>query len=111
MILCRVESAAVATVKDPHLKNYKLLLCRPVELDGETPKGPSILAIDRVRAGEGDLVLVMNEGSSARLVFGDPKIPATAFITAIVDNIELADEATLSGVSVVEQTQAAGAEE
>lgn len=111
MILCRVESAVVATVKNEHLKNYKILSVRPVQLDGQSTKGASFLAIDRVQAGEGDLVLVINEGSSVRLVFGDPKIPLTAFIAAIVDDIDVADEAALEGVAVAEQNMASVAQE
>jgi microcompartment protein CcmK/EutM len=111
MILCRVESAAVATVKNEHLKNHKILACRPVKLDGQSTCGPAFLAVDRVRAGEGDLVLVINEGSSVRLVFGNPKIPLTAFIAAIVDDLDVADEGSLIGASVVEQSSAQGSEE
>jgi ethanolamine utilization protein EutN len=108
MILCRVECAAVATVKNEHLKNCKILSCRPVELDGQTSAGPAFLAVDRVQAGEGDLVLVINEGSSTRLVFGDPKIPLTAFIAAVVDDLEVIDEDSLVGASVAEQALAQG---
>ena len=66
MILCRVQGQAVASVKDPHLNNNKLLVRRPVELDGESPAGREFLALDRVKAGPGDLVLCVYEGSSAR---------------------------------------------
>lgn len=106
MILCRVQGQAVASVKDPHLNNNKLLVCRPVELDGESPAGREFLALDRVKAGPGDLVLCVYEGSSARGVFENRKIPVAAFTVAIVDDLELLDEDSLAGTSVVEQTVA-----
>ena len=102
MILCRVDKPVVATVKDLHLRNQKILVCRPVAPDGHTVVGTSFLAVDRVRAGEGDLVLVVNEGSSARLVFENPKIPLTAFIAAVVDGLEIRD--SLAGQSCVERS-------
>jgi len=107
MMICRVVGSAVSTVKNEHLCNNKLLICEPVGLDGKTKIGPGFLALDRVQAGPGDLVLIIDEGSSARLVFQNDKIPLTAFTAAIIDDIALEDEAALVGCSVLEQTAAA----
>jgi microcompartment protein CcmK/EutM len=107
MQLCRVIKSAVATVKNSRLGDCKILVCQPVDLDGTSPLGPSFLAWDRVvKAGAGELVLVVNEGSSARLVFGDRKIPLTAFVAAVVDALDLSEEKSLTGSSVVERSRA-----
>lgn len=89
MILCRVVGDVVAPVKNPRLEGAKLLLCQPVDL-ALAPKGNvSLIAIDRVQAGEGDLVLVNKEGGGARILYADEKTPAQAVIVAIVDDFHI----------------------
>lgn len=111
MMLCRVDKSVVATVKNVQLNNHKILVCRPVGTDGTTVVGSSFLAVDRVHAGPGDLVLVINEGSSARLVFENKKIPLTAFIAAIVDELDIHEVDELEGQSCVELSRAAAEEQ
>lgn len=108
MILCRVTGDVVSTVKVDKLSGHRLLLCQPVEPDAKTPRGASFLAIDSLRtAGTSDLVLVIREGSGARLIFGDEKIPVEAVIVGIVDELEVVkDERTLLGTSQLEQVRA-----
>ena len=91
MTICRVVGDVVSTVKNPHLRGHKLLLVQPVELDEKTPLGASFIAIDRVNAGEHDLVLVNKEGSSARLLLEDEEIPVQAVIVAVIDSIDLVE--------------------
>jgi ethanolamine utilization protein EutN len=108
VILCRVTGDVVSTVKVEKLNGHRLLLCQPVEPDGKTARGASFLAIDSLRtAGTSDLVLVIREGSGARLIFGDEKIPVEAVIVGIVDELEVvANEASLMGTSQLEQVRA-----
>lgn len=108
MILCRVTGSVVSTVKSPKLAGHRLLICQPVDLDARTPKSPSFLAIDSLSsAGVSDLVLCIREGSGARLIFQDEKIPVEAVIVGIVDDLEVApDEAALLGQSALEQARA-----
>lgn len=110
MILCRVTGDVVSTVKNEKLRGHRLLICQPVELDARTPKSPSFLAIDSLQsAGTSDLVLCIREGSGARLIFGDEKIPVEAVIVGIVDDYEVVpDEAKLIGQSELERARAAG---
>ena len=89
MILCRVVGDVVSTIKNAHLQTYKLLLVRPVELDTHTPAGSELIAVDRVQAGGGDLVLVNKEGGSARLILEDEQTPVQAVIVAVVDDLDL----------------------
>lgn len=108
MILCRVTGSVTSTQKNEHLSRNKLLICQPVGLDTITPDAPSFLALDVAQAGPEDLVLVNKEGSGARLIFEDEKIPLQAVVVAVVDGLELAVEKDLAGTSVAERTQTQG---
>jgi microcompartment protein CcmK/EutM len=104
VILCRVTGSVTSTQKNEHLSKNKLLICQPVGLDGITPDGPSFLSLDVAQAGPHDLVLVNKEGSGARLIFENEKIPLQTVVVAVVDGIELANEKSLEGKSVAELT-------
>jgi ethanolamine utilization protein EutN len=64
MRLCRVTGTIVATQKSETLREQKILIVQPVNLDG-SPTGRDILALDTVDAGTGDTVLVVQEGQAA----------------------------------------------
>ena len=49
-------------------------------------QGLPFVAMDMVGAGEGELVLVV-EGSSARIAAGDPNRPVDAVIVGILDSL------------------------
>jgi microcompartment protein CcmK/EutM len=89
MLLCRVVGDVVSTIKNQHLKGEKLLLVQPVDLDTNTPTGNELIAVDKVQAGDGDLVLVNKEGGSARLILDNPLTPVQAVIVAVVDGMDL----------------------
>lgn len=90
MLICRIVGDVVSTQKNHHLEGYKLLMVQPVELDTKTPIGASMIAIDKVDAGDGDLVLVNKEGGSARLLLNNEEIPVQAVIVGVIDGIDLA---------------------
>ncbi len=92
MLICRIVGDVVSTHKNAHLQGHKLLLVQPVELDQKTPKGNSMIAIDRVNAGKDDLVLVNKEGSSARLILGDDENPVQAVIVGVIDGIDVPNQ-------------------
>jgi len=89
MLICRVVGDVVSTIKNQHLKGHKLLLVQPVDLDGTTPKGEVIIALDKADAGAQDLVLVNREGGAARMILGNPKIPVQAVIVGVIDNLDV----------------------
>lgn len=90
MKVCRVLGPVVSTVKHPTYLGEKLLSVQPVLEDGQTPVGASYLAVDRAQAGEGDLVLVLTEGTGARQIFGGvEKLPIRSIIVGIVDALEV----------------------
>jgi microcompartment protein CcmK/EutM len=89
MLICRVVGDVVSTHKNVHLRGHKLLIVQPVDLDGATPLGTSIIAVDKVDAGDGDLVLVNKEGGSARMLLGDDEIPVQAVIVGVIDGMDV----------------------
>ena len=47
------------------------------------------IAVDRAQAGIGDKVLVLQEGSSSRLIFNVDKEPVHCIIVGIVDDVNI----------------------
>ncbi|MGD0728203.1 MAG: EutN/CcmL family microcompartment protein [Spirochaetia bacterium] len=91
MTLARVVANVVSTEKHPHDKGQKIMVVQPVDPEGK-PKGKSLLAVDGVQAGIGDLVLVVDEGGSARTVIGDESlVTIRTAICGIVDRIDIED--------------------
>ena len=88
MILGRVKGCVVSTVKHPSYEGRKVLLVEPVSPDGSPRKG-TLVAVDTVGAGEGDIVLVASEGRSATEILGfTSRMPLRSVIIGIVDHIE-----------------------
>ncbi len=94
MIVAKVVGTVVATIKHPVLVGQKLLVVQPLDPTGK-PKGRTLVAVDTVRAGRGDTVLVLDEGNSSRMILGDPEAPVRTVIAGIVD--EVASEAGTEG--------------
>jgi microcompartment protein CcmK/EutM len=90
MTLGKVVASVVATEKHPDYKGHKLLAVQPLDPLGKA-MGKTIVAVDAVQAGIGDLVLVVDEGGSAREVIGesDAATVRTA-ICGIVDRVDIA---------------------
>jgi len=89
MTLARVTANVVSTEKHVHYEGRKILVVQPVGPDGK-PKGKSLVAVDGVQAGVGDLVLVVDEGGSARTVIGDETaMTIRTAICGIVDRIDI----------------------
>jgi len=94
VFLGRVKGHVVATAKDPSIKGQKLLIVEPLKVaygddvnagDRFEPTGRAIVSMDSIGAGEGQLVLIA-QGSSARLAKGLNKIPVDAVVVGIVDD-------------------------
>jgi len=82
-----VAGTVVSTINFPFFDGKKLLLCDLLEADG-TKKGYTI-AVDRVGAGVGETVVIMDEGNSARQMFGLTTGPVRAVVVGIVDAMDL----------------------
>src|SRR5262245_45842704 len=87
MILAQVLGTVVSTRKDAGLMGLKLLLVREVDAKFQ-PAGNWVVAADAVGAGEGELVLVA-QGSSARMTEVSREKPVDAVICGIVDAVEM----------------------
>jgi ethanolamine utilization protein EutN len=110
MFLARVKGHVVTTAKDPAFKGCKLLIVEPLKVNYDNDQlaanggdvragggaksaagrfevtGRAIVAIDTLGAGENQLVLVA-QGSSARMAEGCNKIPTDAVIIGLVDEL------------------------
>ena len=91
MQLGRVIGTVVSTIKAPGLNSFKLLMVSSFG-QGEAPQSgePSLVAIDLVGAGEGEIVLVAT-GSAARGSPGSENAPTDAAIVAVVDTVQLGE--------------------
>src|SRR5262245_44853479 len=93
MFLARVEGSIVATKKEPSMNGRKLLLLRPQLVDEKDPAqfrpgANTIVAVDSVGAGIGEMVLFC-QGSSARLAGGLKEAPVDAVVIGIVDVVDV----------------------
>jgi ethanolamine utilization protein EutN len=88
MLICEVVGTVVSTYKHYKLEGRKILLVQPLGLEGES-QGRAILAVDSVDAGEGDRVLVVQEGKSASMAAGRPESPLDAAVVGVIDTVTL----------------------
>ena len=89
----RIAGTVVSTINHPFYDGQRLLLCHVLDTGGE-PAGYTI-AVDRVDAGVGDTVLILDEGNSARQFFGLETGPVRAVIAGIVDDVDFGTEPTV----------------
>ena len=88
MILARVLGNVVATQKNSRYCDARIMLVQPINPDGSS-RGASILALDSVDAGAGDLVIVVQEGWSASTAStGEAGAAIDSAIVGVVDFIE-----------------------
>lgn len=92
MQLAKVIGTLVSTHKNEMLKGKKLLFVQPLD-DRLVPFGNEMLAVDGIGAGVGDVVIILNEGGSARLITKakSPYAPIEVCIAGIVDSIQTDD--------------------
>lgn len=93
MFLAKVIGKVVSTKKDPVMTGQRLLLLRPQLADPANPGklrdgSNTVVAVDRLGAGEGEMVLFC-QGSSARQAEGLKVLPIDAAIVGIVDEVEV----------------------
>ena len=82
-----VSGNVVSTINFPFFDSKKLMICDLITADGSI-SGYTI-AVDRVGAGVGEVVLIMDEGNSARQMFGLDTGPIRAVIVGIVDQVDI----------------------
>ncbi len=87
MQMGKVIGTVVASRKEDILEGMKFLVVKHCDFDG-VPSGPTVVAVDAVGAGVGEVVLYAS-GSSARLTQMTDNRPVDATIMAIVDEVEV----------------------
>ena len=93
MFLAEVIGSVVSgTVQVPDLDGRTLLLVRPVKPSGEAAATRPRIAVDRVGAGVGDRVLVIDEGNSGRQILGAEDAPIKTLVVGFVDTVEVGGE-------------------
>lgn len=95
MFLARVVGNVVSTRKSDKLLGTKLMIVEPVDFKEQKGDGKQLVAVDSVGAGEDEIVLVA-QGSSARLTERTKDSPVDATIMAIVDFIEFKGQRTFA---------------
>ncbi len=93
MFLARVTGSLVSTQKIDTLRGFKLLTVEPCRLDAVTRDrlagtGRTFVTVDTLGAGEGELVLI-TQGSSARLTPETKNLPIDTVIVGIVDSVHV----------------------
>ncbi len=93
MFLARVNGTVVATQKVASMTGHKLLTVEPLRVDAKerdrlAGTGRTFVVVDTVGAGQGELVLIV-QGSSARLTPETEKLPVDAAIIGIVDTVSV----------------------
>jgi len=89
MIIARIIGTVVSTQKDPRLSGKKLLIVRPLNVDGSETSG-YVVAVDTVGAGFHERVLVV-AGSSARLAQGMKDVPVDAAVVGVIDAVDIVE--------------------
>ncbi|MTI68533.1 MAG: ethanolamine utilization protein EutN [Firmicutes bacterium] len=87
MHIGKVVGTVVATRKDENLTGCKLMITQPLD-SFKKPIGNTIIAVDTVGAGIGEIV-VYTKGTAARIGANRLDAPIDASIVAIVDNVDV----------------------
>ena len=88
MKLARVVGTVVSTINAPDFDDRTLLVCDLLD-PGLGSSGGYLIAVDTVGAGAGEVVLLMDEGNSARQILGAPNAPIRTVVVGIVDDVTL----------------------
>jgi ethanolamine utilization protein EutN len=88
MILGRITGSVVSTIHHPIVEGHKLLVAELLDASGEA-SGGYIIAFDAIGAGQGEIVLILDEGSGARQILDDAEAPVRSIVVAIVDAVTL----------------------
>ncbi len=84
MQLGTVIGHATATMKHSSMKGLRLLVVQMMNVAKEA-EGDCVIAVDKLGAGAGDLVILNSDGKAARDLVGDAKTPVRWFTVGIVD--------------------------
>ena len=100
MFVAKVTGSVVATQKVASMVGHKLLTVEPMRVDPANRgkligTGRTFVCVDTVGAGLGEMVLIV-QGSSARLTPETEKLPVDATIIGIVDTVNVENKMIFS---------------
>ncbi|GIW79717.1 MAG: ethanolamine utilization protein EutN [Gemmatales bacterium] len=100
MFLARVTGSVVSTQKLDSMTGRKLLTVEPMRIDPQNRDrligvGRTFVCVDTVGAGQGEMVLIV-QGSSARMTPETEKLPVDAAIIGIVDTVNVESKTIFS---------------
>ena len=84
MQISRVVGHAVATVKHPTLKGWRLLIVQPLKANG-AEDGEPLLAIDNLGAAREDLVILSYDLAGVDEMMGHTDSPVRGLVLGICD--------------------------
>jgi ethanolamine utilization protein EutN len=84
MQLGTVIGHATATVKHSSMHGLRMLVVQLLNVAREA-EGDCVVAVDKLGAGAGDMVILNSDGKAARELVGDAKTPVRWFTIGIVD--------------------------
>ena len=88
MILGRITGSVVSTIHHAIVDDRKLLVAERLDETGR-PTGGYLIALDAIGAGQGETVLIIDEGNGARQILDNDNAPVRSVVVGIVDDIEL----------------------
>jgi ethanolamine utilization protein EutN len=89
MLIARVLGNVVATQKNRRYDNARVMLCQQVTAEGDDMAN-TIIALDSVDAGVGDLVLIVQEGwGASTAATGEQGAAIDSAIVGVIDRVEL----------------------
>ena len=88
MILARIIGSINSTIHHPGVGSRTLLVAERLDSTGQ-PSGGYLIAIDAIGAGQGETVLILDEGTGARQILADATAPVRSIVVGIVDAVEL----------------------
>lgn len=93
MFIAKVVGSMIATQKVDSMIGRKLLVIEPYRIEPESRSrmistGRTLVSVDTVGAGEGEMVLIV-QGSSARMTEETKSLPVDATIIGIVDAVRI----------------------
>lgn len=86
MQIARVVGNVVSTIKHHTNKDLKLMITQQIDGFGN-PSGKRKIAIDLACAGEGDIVLLADEGGASRMMVGEGDAAVDTVILGVLDNL------------------------
>ena len=103
MFLAKVTGSVVATQKINSMTGRKLLTVEPLRVDPArrdklVSTGRTFVVVDTVGAGQGEMVLIV-QGSSARMTPETEKLPVDAVIVGIVDTVNVENQTIFSAAA------------